>query len=266
MKMIKCKYCGKEFSTKGISSHIWRVHGDGVNFKPTLDKPGWSKGLTKETSESVKKMSESLKRKRTELELELDDDGKLKTKWVNKRVNAKKENIGFSLTYGEYCVLVKEAGLKSSQLGFSGDGYVLARYNDSGPYAYGNCRFILQSENAKEKKISARMIESSRKNTIKMNEHNKLMSKEERSNQIKHGQKNSKKYQDILARKHEQHLLHLETKRKSVIESSNAQRHSGIHNSQYGTFWITNGCTNKKWKDSFGPIPCGYYKGRTCNQ
>ena len=265
MKLVKCEYCGNEFSTKGIGSHIWRMHGDGVNFKPTLGKPGWSKGLTKETSESVKKMSESLKRPKSDLELELDDDNKLKTKWINKRVNAKKENIEFKLTYDEYCTLVKEAGLKSSQLGFSGDGYVLARYNDDGPYAYDNCRFILQSENAKEKKISARMIASSKRNLIKMNEHNKLISKEERSNQIKTGQRNSKKYQDMLAKKHEQHLLYLENKRKSVVGSSNVQRHSGIYNSQYSTFWITDGYTNMKWKNDLGQIPEGYHKGRTCN-
>ena len=47
--------------------------------------------------------------------------------------------------------LVNEAGLKSSQLGFTGEGYVLGRCNDSGGYEPGNCRFITQKENSDEK-------------------------------------------------------------------------------------------------------------------
>lgn len=33
-------------------------------------------------------------------------------------------------------------------------------------------------------------------------------------------------------------------------------------NSQWGTYWITNGATNLKWKDSKGEIPYGYCRGR----
>jgi hypothetical protein len=47
--------------------------------------------------------------------------------------------------------LVADAGLKSSQLGYTGEGYVLGRYNDSGNYEIGNCRFITQKENSDEK-------------------------------------------------------------------------------------------------------------------
>lgn len=56
----------------------------------------------------------------------VDDDGKLKRRWINKRVNAEKESIPFNLTYDEYVQLVESAGLKSSNLGFTGDNYVLA--------------------------------------------------------------------------------------------------------------------------------------------
>lgn len=107
--------------------------------------------MTKDTSESVKKMSNSLKRKKTDLEIGLDDDGKLKQRWVNKKCNAKKEGIECKLTYDEYCALVKKAGLVSSQLGFTGENYVLGRYNDIGNYTINNCRFITQKENCDEK-------------------------------------------------------------------------------------------------------------------
>lgn len=119
-----------------------------MNYKSHV---AWNKGLTKETSESVKRGSELLKRKKSDLELELDDDGKLRTRWINKKYNAKKEGLECKLTYDEYCILVKEAGLVSSQLGFTGDKYVLGRYNDEGDYTLENCRFITQKENSDEK-------------------------------------------------------------------------------------------------------------------
>lgn len=136
-RLVQCDVCGRWFSVKGIGSHRWRVHGPGIDFNPNKGyikgtRQGWSKGLTKETNPSVAKMAESLKRPKSELERSLDDDGKLKRRFVNKRVNAKKENIPFNLTYEQYMELVNEAGLKSSQLGFTGEGYVLGRNNDSG--------------------------------------------------------------------------------------------------------------------------------------
>ena len=48
---------------------------------------------------------------------------------------------------------------------------------------------------------------------------------------------------------------------KKKISQANKGRGIGIQNSQYGTFWITNGIENKKVsKDSV--IPDGWYKGR----
>ena len=267
MNTVICTYCGKSFSTKGIGSHIWRMHGDGKNFKPGFGKTPWCRGKTKETSESIRRMSEKLKRTRSELELELDDDNKLKQRWQNKRVNARKENIGFELSFEDYCKLVKEAGLKSSQLGFSGDGYVLARYNDDGPYSYGNCRFITQSENAKEKKISYKMRLSSKRSACILNDRNRqrlLTDRDAVSKSIRDGQRNSEKYQNMIARKHAQHIAYLEQKRKSSVLNSKRPQACGENNSQYGTFWITNGIYNKKWRDSYGELPEGFYRGRVC--
>ena len=155
-RSVQCELCGQWFSIKGIGTHRWRMHGAGINFNPNAGyvsgtREAWNKGLTKETNESLCRMSNSLKRPQTPLEQSINDDGKLKRRYTNKRVNAKKENIDFNLSYEEYMDLVNEAGLKSSQLGFTGEGYVLGRNNDSGPYEKGNCRFITQKENSDEK-------------------------------------------------------------------------------------------------------------------
>ena len=54
-----------------------------------------------------------------------------------------------------------------------------------------------------------------------------------------------------------------ENKKKISAITSIAQR--GSSNSQYGTFWITNGLENKKWRNSYGDIPEGFRKGRILN-
>lgn len=51
-----------------------------------------------------------------------------------------------------------------------------------------------------------------------------------------------------------------ESKRK--IGVSNSVKQKGMKNSQFGTFWITNGEENKKNKNTT-LIPYGWYKGRT---
>lgn len=77
-KKIKCKYCGKEYSIKGIGAHIWRVHGKGKKFipNPNPNFGGWNKGLTKENNKSLKKMSNTLK--------EGYESGRIKNVWKNR--------------------------------------------------------------------------------------------------------------------------------------------------------------------------------------
>ena len=171
---------------------------------------------------------------------EVDDDGKLYSKWLNKRNNAKSEGLECELSYEEFCLLVKEAGIVSSDLGFSSDGkYVFARYNDSGNYTYDNCRVITQLENAHE-----------RKPTTKRREHFQYkMSKEEVSTHISNGLRNSIKFQQYQ-----------NSRRRTPSKPVNKQ------NSQYGTYWITNGVENMKWKDTKGNIPLGFYKGRVIHK
>lgn len=63
MNKVKCKYCGKEYSKKGIGTHIWRSHGNGINFDPNRRiKSGeivqWNKGKKFEDLFSVEKSIE----------------------------------------------------------------------------------------------------------------------------------------------------------------------------------------------------------------
>lgn len=150
---VECPYCNKMFSKKGIGSHIWRCHGEGQGFSPTKGKSHtpWNKGLTKETDDRVRKHSEGLRKSRPSYQTDIDDDGKLYQKFLNKRINASHENIPFDLSFEEFCKLCSDAGLVSSDLGFTGNYYVLARYEDKGGYSVSNCRFITQLENAHER-------------------------------------------------------------------------------------------------------------------
>lgn len=94
----------------------------------------------------------------------LDDDGKLRRRWYNKRSNAAKLGIGFNLSFEEFCGLITEAGIKSSALGHT--GYHLARYNDAGDYVVGNCRFIPFLENVAEKKPTDKVRAAARRNLV----------------------------------------------------------------------------------------------------
>ena len=186
----------------------------------------------------------------------VDDDGKLRQRWNNKRVNAEKENIPFALSFEEYTVLVEQAKLKSSDLGFTGKNYVLARYNDTGAYVVGNCRFITHMENMAEQKKTAAQ-EAGRQIGLKaMQERNANMSDEEKAEKyrkIRKGIDNS----PYMKQLREQAKKNNEAKRAKMNKS-----YTGSNNSQFGSYWITDGQINKKWKDDKGDIPNGFYRGR----
>lgn len=67
---IKCPHCEKEYSKKGIGTHIWRNHTEvGIEFTKNHDpnkgykegtRQGWSKGLKKETNDSILRTSKTL--------------------------------------------------------------------------------------------------------------------------------------------------------------------------------------------------------------
>ena len=149
---MPCPYCGKEYVNKGIGTHIWRNHGKGVNFIPNIGKRDpWNKGLTKSSDTRVARQAEKITKKRPKYQINVDDDGKMYQRYLNKKINANHEGIDFNLTFQEFCLLCSESNLKSSNLGYTGDGFVLARYNDEGDYSYGNCRFITHTENIQER-------------------------------------------------------------------------------------------------------------------
>lgn len=83
-ELIVCDICGKEYSKKGIGTHIWRSHGEGITHNSnrgyTCGRIPWNKGLTKETSESVKRYSEKNKNHKTWLGKKHSDDTILKMK------------------------------------------------------------------------------------------------------------------------------------------------------------------------------------------
>ena len=186
-------------------------------------------------------------------DLNIDDDGKLYRKFSNKSVNAKKENIPFLLTFDDFCTLLKDAGITSSQLGFTGDNYVLARYGDKGNYEVGNCRFITQIENAKERTVTDKSREASRNNVAKMNQQNALLSTDELGNRIKNSPK-YRAYAELRKAQAEEH--------RKVLDAQKNPSYTGNKNSQYGTYWITNGINNTKWADNKGSIPDGWRRGR----
>ena len=48
-----------------------------------------------------------------------------------------------------------------------------------------------------------------------------------------------------------------------IEESVNYGYGQGSSNSQFNTYWLTNGTLNRKWSDAKGAIPEGFYLGRT---
>lgn len=248
---VTCSICNKEFSKKGIGSHIWRMHGDGVSFRPTKGKT-FTHVLTAEGKRAIEEAKRRRYEAKGDLHIELDDDGRLFQKYCAKKYNAKLAGVECHLTYQDYCQLVKDAGLKSSQLGYSGQGYVLARYNDEGNYSVNNCRFITQKANCKERKCSVGYSENLKKAVAKSLEFRKA-DPEEFSNCIKRGIANSPKIQ--LKRQYA-------AKRQAEAELHKDIRYTKEKNSQYGTFWITNDVYNGKWSCDLGDIPKGYRRGR----
>lgn len=185
----------------------------------------------------------------------LDDNGRLEHHYRQKRSNAKRKHIPFSLTLDDYCELVERAGIKSSNLGRqpSGTGgYDLARWYDVGGYSFDNCRFITHAANLKERRMTKRGLSRSVANFEKGRAEWSSKTREERSRIML----------DRTAEHRQQRKAHAE-KAELLRKQRLNPAYSGENNSQYGTFWITNGVVTKKWSGSHSSIPQGYRKGRT---
>ena len=158
-----------------------------------------------------------------------DDDGKLRRRYSNKRVNAEAEGIGFHLTYEEFVGLLREAGIVSSDLGI--DKYHLARYRDQGDYTVGNCRFIWYTENVAEKKVTEEVRASSRRNQQRFVSrlNSDLVFHEKWVAAVNEGTAIHRKQRKVRAKK-----------RRAEFERNANQSYLNEKNSQHGTCWIVN--------------------------
>ena len=185
---LTCRHCGKQCKNENSLRNHERLCSKNPNKQKNnlaeynaSEHESWNHGPTKETDNRVMKQSLSQKAYREPWQIEIDDDGKLYKHYDNKKYSAKKNGLGCKLSFYEYCLLVKEAGLKSSDLGYAGHDYVLARYNDEGDYEYGKCRFITRRENLLERKTSQAQIDASKRNIKLAHEKYNNMTEEEKA-------------------------------------------------------------------------------------
>ena len=61
------------------------------------------------------------------------------------------EYVGCTLTEQDVYTLLDEAGITLDDIGKKAHEYQLARYDDTGPYEMGNCRFVTMRENMAER-------------------------------------------------------------------------------------------------------------------
>ncbi len=262
VKDMNCKYCGKECkNTNSLTQHEIRCkqNPDKIEIKSNIvtyfnntGRPAWNKGLTAETDSriaaSVNKLRDEFASKHhTELSSKLDDDGKLYQKWSYRKSRNKTVKNKFLLSFDEFCILLDRAGIKSSDLGYKGNKYDLARYGDSGDYTFDNCRFITHQENVKERRVSEKMIKSALKAASAR--------RGKKTNFSEEGKARLEAYRTKIHEEYERR----EEERRSKLDP----RWCGEHNSSYGSHWITDGVNSRKWRPDQEPeIPEGWRLGR----
>lgn len=183
----------------------------------------------------------------------LDDDGKLKQKFSNKKFNAKKEGLKCLLSFEEFCELLIQANLVSSDIGFTSPRkIVLARYNDEGDYVLGNCRFITHHENMLEQKQSEKTLEANRKKAKFLQQYN-----------AEHYEEYHRKHVEGIHKSEHYKRRHAIAEEKRLIrEASLDSRYCGVHNSMHGKHWATNGLDNILVMGIKEQLPEGYRLGR----
>lgn len=75
----------------------------------------------------------------------VDDDNKVMQKFSTRKSTVRGAGIKFTITSKEFCKLLYDSNLKSSDIGAGDDKYILWRIDESKPYEYGNCEFIKKS-------------------------------------------------------------------------------------------------------------------------
>ena len=69
-------------------------------------------------------------------------------KYKEQKYNAKQRGIAFELTFSEWLKIWTDSG-KLKWRGIKKYQYVMSRFNDAGPYKFGNVEIITFSKNAK---------------------------------------------------------------------------------------------------------------------
>ena len=82
------------------------------------------------------------------------------TYWKQKRRLGKRNTIPFLLSPTELIELLNDAGITAKDIGQALHQYALARYNDTGNYEVGNCRFITVKENIAERKLPGTLVKT----------------------------------------------------------------------------------------------------------
>lgn len=75
----------------------------------------------------------------------VDDDNKVMQKFSTRKSTVRGAGIKFTITSKEFCKLLYDSNLKSSDIGAGDDKYILWRIDESKPYEDGNCKFIKKS-------------------------------------------------------------------------------------------------------------------------
>jgi hypothetical protein len=152
---------------------------------------------------------------------EISENRRLKMKYYNKKIHSKEQDIPFELSMEEFMQLTKEANITSKDIAHN--GYHLARYNDSGAYKIGNCRFIYYKENYAERKVSDRSRNASMINVKKaiavLNGENKAYYKEKsKKNKLKWWNSLSdKEKRDFYLKNYDSTLTDEEIKRRHDV-------------------------------------------------
>lgn len=77
----------------------------------------------------------------------VDDDNKVMQKFSTRKSCVRGSGIKFTITSKEFCKLLYDSNLKSSDIGAGDNKYILLRIDESKPYEYGNCKFVKKNSN-----------------------------------------------------------------------------------------------------------------------
>lgn len=111
--IVTCPICNRKFNLLGIKNHIKELHWNASD--DFLRK--W------EISDDYIKLSKEeryykYRPERNPYRFLIDDDAMVLKRWFLKKKEAKSRDIMFVLTFEDYCKLIYDAGIKSSDIGW----------------------------------------------------------------------------------------------------------------------------------------------------